>query len=149
GFFTEPVNGGQTVTVQSIQKGNASLQPEKADTTGVGVVLQPKFFSGFSASIDYYDITINGAIATLGGQQIIDQCFAGLNDFCSFIHRANGQITTIDIIPANFASQSTRGLDIEASYDLPLSSLVSSWDGSFRLRGLGTYLISAKTINNA
>src|SRR5690606_14553820 len=61
-FRNTPVNNIGFVT------GNLDLQPEKADTTGIGVVVQPRFIPGFTASVDYYNIDINGEIGTIGGQ---------------------------------------------------------------------------------
>src|SRR5207248_2071645 len=64
GAVTDPANG---VTSQIISRviGNPNLQPEMADTTGIGVVLRPSFLSGFAASVDYYHIDIGGAIKSL------------------------------------------------------------------------------------
>src|SRR6185437_1050958 len=63
GGVLDPFNGNQAAPLFLTQTvGNTNLQPEKADTLGLGVVLQPTFLPGFSASVDYYDISINNAI---------------------------------------------------------------------------------------
>ena len=41
----------------------------------------------FGASLDWYKITLNQAIGTLGAQAISDRCFAGATEFCSLIVR--------------------------------------------------------------
>ncbi|MHB1206006.1 MAG: TonB-dependent receptor domain-containing protein [Rhodospirillaceae bacterium] len=148
-FLTDPFTG-QAPAVLGVTRGNPALVPEEADTTGAGIVLSPSFFPGFQASFDYYNIAIDGAIASLGAQQIINQCFAGVQNLCPLIIRNGaGVITQVNISPANVLSQSTKGYDIEASYKLPLTNVSSSWDGDLTLRALGTRVISIKTVNNA
>lgn len=139
-----------TPVILSVTSGNPNLKPEKADTTGIGAVFSPTFLTGFNASVDFYRIKINGAIATLSAQQIIDQCFEGVTILCPLLVRdGNGVLTRVNIQPANVLSQSTKGLDIEASYNFPLSSIVDSWDGDVSLRALGNRVFSIKTVNNA
>ncbi len=150
-FITDPFNNNAPVSVFTVTSGNPNLQPEKANTTGLGVVLSPAFLSGFNASVDYYRINIKNAIATLNSQQIIDQCRDGQTAVCAFLVRdpATNLLTQVNIRPANVIAQETKGIDIETSYRFPLSSVVESWDGDVTLRGLGTHVISRKTNNPA
>jgi len=121
--------------------GNPELQPEKADTTGIGLVFQPSFFEGFSASVDWYDINVKGAIDTVGTQDTLNRCFLGQQDMCAMITRdGSGQITFVTSKPYNLAELHERGLDIEASYTRPLDSLVASWKGDIDLRALGSHV---------
>lgn len=129
--------------------GNPLLQPEKADTTGAGFVLQPTFMPGFGASVDYYNIRINGAIVALSAQNYVNLYDQGNQQFCSFIERnAAGTITTILVEPANFQVQSERGVDFETSYNFTLSDLFSGWRGRLAFRALATYVASVETIGN-
>ena len=139
-----------TPVILSVTSGNSNLVPEKANTTGFGAVFSPTFIPGFNASVDYYRIKINGAIATLSAQQIIDQCFEGVSLLCPLLVRdGTGVLTRVNIQPANVLSQSTKGMDIEASYNFPLSSVVETWEGEFSLRALGNRVFRIQTINNA
>ena len=61
-----PPGVGKGYNLSFAAPGNPNLVPEKADTTGLGVVLQPQFFPGFQASFDYYNIDIDGTIDTAG-----------------------------------------------------------------------------------
>ncbi|MGE0447311.1 MAG: TonB-dependent receptor plug domain-containing protein, partial [Vicinamibacterales bacterium] len=70
---TQPPTQGQQYTWLNSTSGNPLLEPEKADQTNMGIVYQPSWFPGFSASADYYDITINGAIETPG--EVLQRCF--------------------------------------------------------------------------
>ncbi|MCC6914676.1 MAG: TonB-dependent receptor [Rhodospirillaceae bacterium] len=149
GTVIDPRNGSSSFIVTSV-RGNRALQPEKADAIGVGAVFQPSFLPGFNASVDYYDINVKDAIASLSAQNYVDRCHDGTAPaLCSFITRdAAGNITFVAVVPANILSQSTRGMDIEASYTLPLSTFSDDWDGEFRLRGLATKVFSLKTVDS-
>ncbi|MFB0613082.1 TonB-dependent receptor domain-containing protein [Aurantiacibacter poecillastricola] len=142
-----PLPGGGVRPDQFVQNltGNLNLDPEKADTIGVGVVFTPTFLPGFTASVDYFDIDISGAISFVTAQQTIDLCFEqGQQDFCDAIVYVAGSTTNIDIInlqPINFSSQMSRGFDFEASYRTPIGP------GDFSIRGLATYTIENVTDN--
>jgi outer membrane receptor protein involved in Fe transport len=117
--------------------GNLNLSPEKADSWNVGAVFSPRFLPGFSASVDYFDIKVKDAIDSLSADDIVNRCFEGLADFCAAItpDPANPSRVLISRQPVNFSSLVMRGLDLEASYRMPLAG------GSFTLRGLATRYI--------
>jgi iron complex outermembrane receptor protein len=146
GNVTDPATG-ITTTIVAPTKGNPALIPEKADSTELGVVLSPSFFPGFQASVDYYNIDITGAIAALSSQNVVNLCYAGNATLCSTIHRTNGLIDFISLLPQNINSQGTHGMDFEATYRTPLSAIVSSWDGDFTLNGKATYVFSLRTVD--
>lgn len=149
-FTTDPFSNNAPVSVFTVTSGNPNLLPEKADTTGVGAVFSPTFIPGFNASVDYYRINIKGAIATLGAQQIIDQCFDGVTQVCPFLVRnETGLLTRVNILPANVISQGTKGIDLETSYRLSLTDISDDLDGSVTLRALGSHIISFTTNNPA
>jgi len=133
-------NNSLPVSYQGFNQGNAALTPEKADAIGLGVVLQPSFLEGFSASVDYYDVKIKDAIGTVSAQTIVDYCFQGNTAFCSAITRgpnAGGSqvIQRIRIQPFNLALQQIQGYDLEASYRFDLADMMDSWAGAVTIRG--------------
>ncbi len=113
------VNGG----------GNPGLQEEDSDTYTVGVVVSPPFIPRLNITADYYDITVNNAIATVAAQATLDQCFLSLdaaNPFCSRISRfPNGDIQTIQTTLMNVASRQVRGVDVQVDYGIPLGDSFS------------------------
>ena len=121
GTFINTFNGSNN-QYTIISQASSTLKPEKADTTTVGLVVTPGFLPGFQASVDYYDIKVNGAISAYGPQLIIDNCAAagGTGFFCSFIDKTGtGTATVINSVTqqlVNLASVRTRGVDFEASY---------------------------------
>src|SRR5581483_12326355 len=50
--FQDPFTNTSTANGYSIGRGNPTLAPEKADTTGFGAVLSPRFLPGFDFSAD-------------------------------------------------------------------------------------------------
>lgn len=97
--------------------GNPALRPEVGETLTIGAVYESKRWSGLSASIDYYDITLRGAITTLGGQRTLDQCFAGTTFLCQFLTRdANGVLVATQSPSLNIASRATNGIDVDVVY---------------------------------
>ena len=140
GVVSNPFPGGSANDSAIVTSGgNVDLVPEKADTLTVGVVLSPKgFLSGFRFSADWYQIEIKDAIAFLGigAQNIVTGCFQGNQTFCDRI-TFNGldDIAIVDNHSANLQGFTTRGIDFEAAYNLPLGE-----DTSLNLRVLASYL---------
>lgn len=147
-----PLTGGGQRTDQFTEQtvGNPLLNPEVAKTYGGGVVLTPEFLPGFAASVDYYDITLSGAINNLLAQSTVTLCYEQANPTaCANITTnagvgvttAGALITGIKLVPINFVSQKSRGIDFEASYRADLGA------GQISLRALATHYISYQ-VNN-
>ncbi|MES2054717.1 MAG: TonB-dependent receptor [Pseudomonadota bacterium] len=129
-------------TVTTYSGGNPNLVPEISKGWTVGATFSPSFFRGLSFSVDYYDVNINGAITTLSASNLTLLCSKGNSTACSQIIR-NPTTQTVETVfsnSQNIASFSTRGLDIEASYVLPLSKVSSGMKGTVRVRALATYI---------
>jgi outer membrane receptor protein involved in Fe transport len=134
GNQVDPFRNNEQYFMLSRTSGNTDLKPEEADTTGLGVVLAPRFMPGFTMSIDYYKIDITGAIATFNTSDILSQCF-NKQLFCDSIARgADGRVSLISVQPTNILNQLEEGVDVDASYNIPLPV------GDLRLRGMMSYL---------
>jgi iron complex outermembrane recepter protein len=133
---------GQTLQINLVNEPSPTLQPEKADTTTVGFVLEPRFVPGLHVSVDYYNIDIRGAISSYAPQSLIDNCYAEVQAgapgyFCSFVTR-NGTGTTTNISSVavqlvNIAAVKASGVDFDILYRHPLGV------GSLTTQLLGTY----------
>lgn len=120
--------------------GNASLQTEIANTLTVGAVFRPKFLSGFSASLDYYDLKINNAVGQLPGQNIVNLCAKGGAEYCQFVNRlADGTLASVTIAYLNQNVLVDRGVDFETNYTFDLGPVRTT------LRGLVSYLDTLAT----
>jgi outer membrane receptor protein involved in Fe transport len=142
----DPLTGAALPTFQNQTIGNPNLKPEKADTTGIGIVFQPRFLTGFSASVDYYDIDVAGAVDSVGAQDTLNRCvLLQQQNMCDNITRdGNGVITMVTSLPVNLNNLRQKGVDIEASYRTDLGSIMSALSGDLELRALGTHVITSR-----
>jgi iron complex outermembrane recepter protein len=133
----------EIVSVSGPALANENLRPERADTLTFGAVLQPSFVPGLRLSADYYDIKVNGVIASINAQSIVNRCAAGSALFCSFVTRdpvGSGPITRVDRQLLNLGEFRTKGIDFEADYALPLNRIKSNWGGKLNTRLVLTYV---------
>ncbi|WP_284734441.1 TonB-dependent receptor plug domain-containing protein [Sphingosinicella terrae] len=111
--------------------GNPDVGEETSDTWTVGVVFQPRFLPRLRMSIDYFDITLEGAISQLGGglNNTLNLCFNVIQDnaseFCQAINRdpITGAINdpfVAQIRNANTGSLKTSGVDVALRYRFDL-----------------------------
>lgn len=146
GTLVDPVSG-ITANVPQVSGGNAGLKPEEADTFSIGGVLTPSALPGFSLSVDYFRLKIDGAIGTLSTAQIVTNCQAsgGSAPECALITRpgANQFPTSIRMAPANIAFLETSGIDFDASYATTLG------EGDLNFRLYASYLHEYKTQQSA
>lgn len=147
--FSDPNNNGASTTARSLTSGNPNLAPEIGQTYTAGVVLQPAFLRGFSASIDYYQVNITNAIGSLTVQQIVNTCYAGNAAACALIVKTPGAANQYDVTtkPLNLAQEATRGIDFESGYRFNLADVWSKMAGAVTIRGLATNYISY-TVNS-
>ncbi|MCP2006654.1 TonB-dependent receptor domain-containing protein [Duganella violaceipulchra] len=137
---------GNTITVQQRTVGNTKLRPEIARNTVFGAVLnQPKWLPGFSASVDYFDIKVDGVISTLSAQQEVDLCVAGNQEICSamVLNSANTTNNYVTVQAFNLASLRNKGYDVEAAYRMNLKDF--GLPGRLTFRALATRTISFLT----
>ncbi len=110
--------------------GNPDLHAETSHTTTVGVVLAPAAIKGLQLSVDYYKITLDDAISTLGGggiQSVLNLCYNTIQSaasvYCKAINRdpITGQIaapTYVMTTAANIGGIATSGVDLAGHYGL-------------------------------
>jgi outer membrane receptor protein involved in Fe transport len=116
--------------------GNPNLNPEEADTLAFGVVWQPSFLDGFSMSADFYEIDIAGALAQVGVQNIVDQCYF-FSVMCDKVTRdaTTGRVTIVDNAFVNQDAARVVGTDLELGYTHQLGG-----GGTLSARLLATWL---------
>ena len=139
GFIQNPTAG----QANSTGGGNPLLKPEVANTWTVGAVLQPRFIPGFTASIDYYHIKVNGAVSSPTPDDIIKACFgsdpknppasAASSLACTTIRRnpisggLDGPPDTTPGLPSvlsNLGKIMTDGVDVTMNYRRTLGQLL-------------------------
>ncbi len=136
------INGAAVAFVQNLQ-GNPNADPEVADGWGLGVVVKPRFLPGFAASVDYYDIKVDGVISFVSAQNVADYCFVQkVQSYCSnLVYSQAGVLQTINLYYDNLNSLVARGLDVEASYRTSLEDLYGPLRGDLTLRAQATHYI--------
>jgi iron complex outermembrane receptor protein len=113
--------------------GNPAVGEETSDTKTVGVVFTPAAVPNLRMSIDYFDISLEGAIASLGGglNNTLNLCYNVLQDinspFCRAVtrDRNSGAITDsagVQIRQANTGELETSGIDLAVRYSFDLAS---------------------------
>ena len=134
---------GQT---QGLFGGNPNLDPEESDTITIGAVLTPNFIPNFSASIDYFDISVDDAIvAGIGAQNILDGCLdTGEAVFCDLITRdgagslnPSGPGIGFQLTNLNAAEIETSGIDLQLNYSHDFASA-----GDVSLRYASTFVFA-------
>ena len=143
--------GRGSVIVTAITSGNPNLKAEEADTVTAGLAWQPVTVPGLSASLDYYRIKLNGAIAAPPAQAIVNGCNSGVVSLCSLMRNsASGAVDPVDfdqllLQSVNLAYTQTAGFDVELAYRLPLTRLFDAGLGTMNFRLLGTHVTDLTT----
>lgn len=138
-----PVSGGASDgdgTAFGRFQGNPDLGAETARTWTAGVVLRPRFLRGFTASADWYDIRLKGAVSTPGAQTITELCVDQPsldNVYCDALTRrqGTGKVIGYTVQPQNVSECRTAGLDVNLAYPIRTERF-----GRFDLRFVGGYL---------
>lgn len=166
------IPGGPQNSCFNINGGNPNLQPEKANTIAAGLVFTPSFIDGLTASVDWYQIHLHGALTTPAQTEPLTRCQQGELSYCSLLVFANqgsftaargcgvlngannpdrngcaGADTTSQVIyvrtaPVNAALLTTAGFDFALAYGFDL--FTGSADVSFN----GNYVYDfSRTLN--
>lgn len=133
--------------------GNPDLNPEEAETLTIGAVWIPRgdfggVFDGLVATVDYYEIKIDGLIDTLTGFEIAQNCVDAAtinNDFCAAVDRdpVDGFITDFRSGFINLAAVETSGIDWRIDYTFDAPAFLGLADpGEIRLSTIGTRFLS-------
>lgn len=124
--------------LSAIKGGNDALQPEEGETITLGFVYEPSWLDGFSTTVDFWHVSLDNAIGTIGTQNILNTCYrstaADPSPLCAlFSRRASGEINLLFDLRANVGTVKTSGVDIGLRY---------KWDtdfGTFRFNVDSTY----------
>jgi len=164
----EPISG----QVLATGGGNLNIEPEKSDSYTIGVILQPDFFPGFTATVDYYNIMIEDAITSPTPGDVIGACFgvgaagifnpvsgASTNPACTAINRdpitggLSGDPNTSTGLPStltNGGSLETDGIDVVLSYktDLGFAGLDLGFNGNYTFNSkFNAFVANPESIN--
>jgi len=107
-----------------VSGGNPALREESSDTFTVGAVVQLPFVDRLNIAVDYYQIEVDDAVATMNAQTTLDVCYQLLDadsEPCIAITRLpDGQIYEVRASNSNIGSLSVEGVDLTVDYTLAL-----------------------------
>jgi outer membrane receptor protein involved in Fe transport len=137
--------------IRGLFGGNPNLAEEEADTLTIGVVVEPDWFvEDLTVSLDYFDIKIDGAIASFGGgvNNVLSVCYDASNPaggagspFCNAVtRRSDGTIDFVAVTNQNVAEVTLKGFDLQASYGRDLLG------GDLQVSYVGTYTTESTTV---
>ena len=130
-------------TLGYLSGGNSKLKVETSDSYTLGFVAQPHWVPGLSLTVDWFDITVKNAIASLGAQSVIDACYSQPsinNQYCALFQRYQGAAGTtgpggeipgrilensLRVVPLNYAKLRVRGIDVELGYQHDLGNIAN------------------------
>jgi outer membrane receptor protein involved in Fe transport len=125
--------------------GNPNLQPEESETITYGFVFRAPFVEALNVTVDYYEITVDQAITAIAAQQVLNTCFASLDNgsaACQAITRSvDGQIDFVSASNNNIAALEAKGVDAQIDYtmDLPDALALGGEGATLRLALLGSW----------
>jgi outer membrane receptor protein involved in Fe transport len=136
--------------------GYTDLDPEKAKTTTVGMVLQPAgALEGMQFSVDWYQIKLKGGLAlALGGPAAVTACYEDDDPFfCSLLtfgpprpdqagnpDAAFTNITNMQTLYTNQNPYTAKGMDFAFDYRIP-SSALGGMPGSLAVSAAATHML--------
>lgn len=127
--------------------GNPNLENEVADSWTVGVVFAPPAWEGFTASVDWTNISIADEIAALSATQILSGCydspsFPNVEECNQFGRDPEFQVVNPETGLLNAARREFEGLVSNISYRFDAAALPGDLPGEVEL--LGYYFHNAK-----
>ncbi|MCP4325007.1 MAG: TonB-dependent receptor [Alteromonadales bacterium] len=116
-------------TVRTSVGGNPDVSPESADTLTLGIIWQPEFIDGFSATVDYFNIDVNDAITSVNGSDVLKLCYTdpqAYSEYCdSFTrHAVTKQINSLSQRPVNAAWEKVSGIDFNSQYQTTIANVI-------------------------
>lgn len=120
-----------TTGIPTTTGGNPDAEAETSDSFTLGAVFTPQFSDRFdlNLSVTYFDIEINNTLRESNPATILAQCYGGAPNLgdpaCDRITRAQGNpatavITNVDASFINIGRLTSRGLDYNARFSMPV-----------------------------
>lgn len=134
--------------------GNPNLIEENSKTYTIGGVISPPFLRGLNITVDYYNIKIEDAVASINNIQTLNDCLANgdiNSSTCQSIRRLpNGQIDYVMVNLQNIGSIKAKGLDAQIDYRTSLPTFLGE-DANLSLQGVASWMFerSIQTLSTA
>lgn len=144
--------------VRSQSGGNPDLGPETADTFTVGAVIEP--IEGLSFTVDYYQISMENVISTVGVGTQYDKCYlagatggvGGSDVMCGNVRRSTtGNFDGTEAFNQNLAIWDLEGYDFNAEYSFEAAGIEwrADWEASYVTKWEVTAFVGEDAIDYA
>ncbi|TIX50504.1 TonB-dependent receptor domain-containing protein [Alteraurantiacibacter aquimixticola] len=144
------VNCTNTYQVTTFSGGNPNVNPEEADTFTAGFVFQPEFLPGFQLSLDWFKVSIDGAIGQVGLAEVARRCYEDADPiFCGLITESPSDTTPAGGYPlivlagdqyVNVEQSNVEGVDLEIGYNTDIN-IFGGGEERLSIRGFATWLL--------
>lgn len=121
----------------SFTGGAGDLTAETSESFTAGIILKPEFID-LSVAVDYFDIQVEGTVASPSEAFLLSQCYNSpgfSSPFCSRIGPRDAQdvITFVDASFVNIGVQKSRGVDFSALYEreFEIGTLTLDFDATY------------------
>jgi outer membrane receptor protein involved in Fe transport len=128
--------------IEALFGGNPNLEEETANTLTVGMVYEPSFVDGLTLIVDFYNIKVRNAIATVGLGTILDSCHIdNVASACALVVRnpSTGEIASpflMNLGASNIAFLQAKGIEAQVNYGVDIGSA-----GSLNFVYFGNYYL--------
>ncbi|MBL4660873.1 MAG: TonB-dependent receptor [Alcanivoracaceae bacterium] len=106
--------------LRQILGGNPGLKPESGATKTAGIVWSPEFLEGFTSTLDWWQIDLNGGFANIGFTQTILNCLNSLSvaspECARVSRRIDGSIIAVSGTTINASNTLSEGMDFALNY---------------------------------
>ncbi len=159
---TQPSGTGGLYFVNVV--GNPKVNPEDSTTWTAGIVFQPRWehplAAGISATVDWYDIKIDGMIAPESGLAVYQACLSPAsnptfdvnNQACKRILRnpETGNMTAVYATYLNTGKSELSGVDLSIDWKVAVADMgLSSVPGNFGVNVMFSKLLKMETQESA
>ncbi|AFC87019.1 TonB-dependent receptor plug domain-containing protein [Frateuria aurantia] len=148
-------SGNPNIQVGAFYSGSKAvggdLKPEHGKSIDLGLVYDPSWLPGMSASVDFWHIYLSNLLTAITAQTVANSCFSNESSpYCSYIHRYDasskqaGNIYYINTPVVNLGNLDTSGIDYAMNYRIPHFNLGGFNPGNFTASLNATYTASYK-----
>ncbi len=111
--------------ITTFTRGGAAfgLEAETSTNWSAGAVIRPQLgsFGSFSFAADYFDVTVENGVSSLGAGTILNRCYGDTAfdpnaGFCRFVTRDANNILTVNSDYVNLSTDIVRGVEFNARF---------------------------------
>lgn len=144
-FTSDVVNA----TARGRTGGNPNLDNESAESSAIGVTIEPRWVDNLVVTLDYVDIKLKDAIQALGLTTLMESCydsddFPNVSSCDRFQRDEDGQIVDFLTGQSNAAVFDFEAVDLGIRYRFDMANALGNLNADWGERNLGSFNILAR-----